>query len=216
MSGARLSLADAESLASGVLAAHATSEPNAECVARALVAAEVDGQKGHGLSRLPSYAAQAASGKVDGMATAAVARRRAAAVCIDAANGFAYPAADLAIAELTALVVAIALYGGAYIGEVMRAGLMSVPRGQIEAGYIVPRRRQIARHRGAHVSKSDKSDLHPRASSFNLLSPSGISIAATSIALTASPSACRQAGFLSLSITMARMPSMNSPFSAER
>ncbi len=38
--------------------------------------------------------------------------------------------------ELTALVIAIALYGGAYIGEVVRAGLMSVPRGQIEAGFI--------------------------------------------------------------------------------
>ena len=38
--------------------------------------------------------------------------------------------------ELAALVIAIALYGGAYIGEVMRAGLMSVPKGQIEAGYV--------------------------------------------------------------------------------
>ena len=38
--------------------------------------------------------------------------------------------------ELLALVVAIALYGGAYIGEVVRAGLMSVPRGQIEAGFV--------------------------------------------------------------------------------
>ncbi|OED38962.1 hypothetical protein AB833_17505 [Chromatiales bacterium (ex Bugula neritina AB1)] len=38
--------------------------------------------------------------------------------------------------ELTALVIAIALYGGAYIGEVVRAGLVSVPRGQIEAGFV--------------------------------------------------------------------------------
>ncbi len=38
--------------------------------------------------------------------------------------------------ELTALVIAIALYGGAYIGEVVRAGLMSVPKGQIEAGFV--------------------------------------------------------------------------------
>ena len=38
--------------------------------------------------------------------------------------------------ELSALVIAIALYGGAYIGEVVRAGLMAVPRGQIEAGYV--------------------------------------------------------------------------------
>ncbi len=38
--------------------------------------------------------------------------------------------------ELSALVIAIALYGGAYIGEVVRAGLMSVPRGQLEAGFV--------------------------------------------------------------------------------
>lgn len=38
--------------------------------------------------------------------------------------------------ELTALVIAIGLYGGAYIGEVIRAGLMSVPKGQIEAGFV--------------------------------------------------------------------------------
>ncbi len=38
--------------------------------------------------------------------------------------------------ELTALVIAIGLYGGAYIGEVVRAGLMSVPKGQIEAGFV--------------------------------------------------------------------------------
>lgn len=39
--------------------------------------------------------------------------------------------------ELGALVIAIALYGGAYIGEVVRAGLMAVPKGQIEAGYVI-------------------------------------------------------------------------------
>lgn len=38
--------------------------------------------------------------------------------------------------ELSALIIAISLYGGAYIGEVVRAGLMSVPRGQIEAGFV--------------------------------------------------------------------------------
>jgi len=38
--------------------------------------------------------------------------------------------------ELTAMIIAISLYGGAYIGEVVRAGLMSVPKGQIEAGLM--------------------------------------------------------------------------------
>lgn len=39
--------------------------------------------------------------------------------------------------ELSALIIAIALYGGAYIGEVVRAGLMSVPKGQIEAARVL-------------------------------------------------------------------------------
>ena len=46
-------------------------------VARALVAAEADGLKGHGLSRLPSYAAQAKVGKVDGFAVPQASRPRA-------------------------------------------------------------------------------------------------------------------------------------------
>ena len=45
-----------------------TDPPTAQSVARALVAAEAEGLKGHGLSRLPTYAAQAKVGKVDGFA----------------------------------------------------------------------------------------------------------------------------------------------------
>ena len=47
------------------LALLASGRPVPVLSPRALVAAEADGQPGHGLSRLPSYAAQAASGKVD-------------------------------------------------------------------------------------------------------------------------------------------------------
>ena len=43
---------------------------------KALVLAEADGIKGHGLSRVPIYAAQAKVGKVDGFATPAVTRTR--------------------------------------------------------------------------------------------------------------------------------------------
>jgi len=86
-----------------VLQDHRTSAENAMRVAEALVLAEADGLKGHGLSRLESYSAQAASGKVDGHATPTVDRRAAAAIAIDAANGFAYPAIDLALSELASL-----------------------------------------------------------------------------------------------------------------
>ncbi len=80
-----------------------TAPANAAAVAAALVAAEIDGQKGHGLSRVPGYAAQARSGKVDGRAVPRVLRVRPGAVVVDAADGFAFPAIDLAITELAAI-----------------------------------------------------------------------------------------------------------------
>ena len=73
-----------------------TNESNARSVARALVMAEADGLKGHGLSRVPMYAAQAKIGKVDGHATPALTKKKPALIAIDAANGFAYPAIELA------------------------------------------------------------------------------------------------------------------------
>lgn len=95
-----LTLAQAQALVADTLARCRTSPANAQCVARALVAAEADGLKGHGLARLPSYAAQAKAGKVDGFATPALTRPRPATVAIDACNGFAYPAIDLGVATL--------------------------------------------------------------------------------------------------------------------
>jgi len=103
MSMVTLSIDEAGALARAVLTRHDTSEANAECVARSLVAAEVDGQKGHGLSRLPSYAAQAASGKVDGHAVPTLEQVAGAALRIDARNGFAFPALALAVDRLSSL-----------------------------------------------------------------------------------------------------------------
>lgn len=94
---------DLESLITRALVASNTSAANAASVARALTNAEIDGQKGHGVSRVSSYAAQARAGKVDGHATPKLKRTRAATLMVDVANGFAYPALDLAIAELPAV-----------------------------------------------------------------------------------------------------------------
>ncbi|MCB1403902.1 MAG: Ldh family oxidoreductase, partial [Rhodobacteraceae bacterium] len=68
----------AEALVRDVLLASDVSPANAASVARALVAAEIDGQKGHGFSRLAAYAAQARSGKVDGHAVPRITRPFAA------------------------------------------------------------------------------------------------------------------------------------------
>lgn len=69
-----------------------TSEDNAWAVADALVAAELDGLASHGVSRLPAYADQARSGKVDGQAVADVRVVAPSAVRVDARTGFAFPA----------------------------------------------------------------------------------------------------------------------------
>ena len=98
-----LTLADAQALAEAALVASRTSVANAAPTARALVSAEADGQKGHGLSRIPAYTAQARAGKVDGFAVPTLARTADAAIVVDGAFGFAYPAIDLALQTLAPL-----------------------------------------------------------------------------------------------------------------
>lgn len=98
---ANLTLSQAHDLVVQTLIRCRTSPGNAQSVARALVAAEESGQSGHGLRRVPAYAAQAYSGKVDGHANPAGHQGRPGALTVDARNGFAYPAVDLAVEWLT-------------------------------------------------------------------------------------------------------------------
>src|SRR5262245_65950767 len=100
MSTKTISLSAAHDLVVAALTANRTSADNARAVAEALVTAEVDGISGHGLSRVPSYAAQAKSHKVDGFATPTLSAPAPAALIVDAARGFAFPAIDLAVAAL--------------------------------------------------------------------------------------------------------------------
>ena len=92
----QLRLEELRTLVVDILVAHDTTAENAERVAQALAAAEADGQKGHGASRVPSYAGQARSGKVDGHAVPEAIRLTGSAAIVDARDGFAYPAIELA------------------------------------------------------------------------------------------------------------------------
>ena len=103
MSQATINIAELEALIAKAMEACNTSEANAASVARALVQAETDGQKGHGLSRVPSYGGQAKSGKVDGHAVPEAKQTRPGSLMIDARHGFAFPAFDLAIERLPAM-----------------------------------------------------------------------------------------------------------------
>jgi (2R)-3-sulfolactate dehydrogenase (NADP+) len=100
MSQETTAVAELEALIARAMEACNTSAANARSVARALTQAEIDGQKGHGLSRVPSYGAQARSGKVDGHAVPETRGTRPGSLMIDCRHGFAFPAFDLAIARL--------------------------------------------------------------------------------------------------------------------
>ncbi len=122
---ARLSLNDARALAARALEVNGASAANAASTAAALVAAEADGQAGHGLSRVASYSAQLRAGKIDGKVEPALIQTRAAAVRINARGGLAYPALDLSIDELAPLareagVAAAGVFASHHIGQAGR------------------------------------------------------------------------------------------------
>ena len=128
------------------LKASDTDSDNARSTAYALTMAEVDGKKGHGLSRVLSYAAQARSGKVNGTAKPTSKKLRSAVLMVDARHGFAYPAFDLMQKELPPLAkengIALALichshhYGvaGHQTERLAEEGLMALLFGNTPAG----------------------------------------------------------------------------------
>jgi (2R)-3-sulfolactate dehydrogenase (NADP+) len=95
-----LTLVQAQGLVVRTLTRCHTEIEIARSVARALIAAEMDGLEGHGLSRLPMYATQAKVRKINGTAMPFVTRPRPGLIVVDAANGFAFPALEAAEAAL--------------------------------------------------------------------------------------------------------------------
>lgn len=122
----RLSLADAETIVGAALAAAGANAAMAAATARALVAAEAAGQVGHGLSRVPQYAAFLRNGRADGQAEPALVNERGGAALVDARHGLAYPA--LAFAEREAAWRARA-HGVAFVGVTNshHSGAMGLP-----------------------------------------------------------------------------------------
>lgn len=116
-----LAAEELRALAERVLTAAGASPANARMVAAALIAAELDGLGSHGMSRLPFYADQARSGKVDGRAVPAVSHPAAAVIRVDAHGGFAFPAITAGLAAATAAapktgVVAVAIANSHHCG----------------------------------------------------------------------------------------------------
>ena len=116
-----VSIADALSISTNALEKSGALERNAAITAQALVRAEIDGQKGHGLSRVPSYAAQVRSGKVKGRASPVLEKIKPGLLRIDAGFGFAFPAIEMALPEISELareigMAAAAIYHSNHFG----------------------------------------------------------------------------------------------------
>ncbi len=96
---ARISVDELTRLAAGALAKAGAAPSMADAAARALVAAEMEGLEGHGVSRTGLYAQHLREGRVDGSARVAIAADKGAACLIDAGGGLAYEASALAVSE---------------------------------------------------------------------------------------------------------------------
>ena len=99
---AQLSIDQATNLVLRALQNAGASAAMAAATTRALVQAEAQGLASHGLSRVPQYAAHLRNGRADGGAVAVVVRSKGAALLVDARQGLAFPACDLAIAQAVA------------------------------------------------------------------------------------------------------------------
>lgn len=85
--------------AAAQLEAAGANEAMAVSTALALVRAEAQGIASHGLARAAQYAMHLRLGRVDGEAVAVIAREHGAALLVDARDGLAFPACELAIAQ---------------------------------------------------------------------------------------------------------------------
>ena len=112
-----IGIGEAERLATRVFERAGASPSQAVSAARALAAAERDGQKGHGLSRVLAYADQLKAGKIRGDAVPSAELSRPGAVVIDAGYGFFYPAFDAGFD----LLVAAARRNGAAAAAIRRS-----------------------------------------------------------------------------------------------
>ena len=94
---AHLSIEEATRLAARGLRRAGAGEAMASSTAAALVLAEAQGLTSHGLNRVPQYATHLRNGRAEGAALAEVVKHRGAALLVDARQGLAFPACELAI-----------------------------------------------------------------------------------------------------------------------
>lgn len=90
---------EATDLATRALKRAGASKAAAQATAQALVAAEMEGLAGHGLSRVPLYCQHLREGRADGRAKPKVVKKKGGVCLVDANGGLAFLASALAVKE---------------------------------------------------------------------------------------------------------------------
>ena len=98
----KLTLDDLARRVAAELMAAGANTAMAHSAARALTLAEAQGLGSHGLSRVAQYATHLRNGRVVGSAQPSVVRRKGGALLVDAGEGLAFAACELAVAEAVA------------------------------------------------------------------------------------------------------------------
>ncbi len=98
----QMTLEQARAAVARALQAAGATPAMAASTARALVLAQAQDLGSHGLSRVAQYALHLRNGRANGAAVPQVLRRKGGALLVDAQEGLAFPACDLAIAQAIA------------------------------------------------------------------------------------------------------------------
>lgn len=98
----KIALDELRALAQAALAKAGANPAMAAATAKALVAADAQGLASHGVSRVPQYAGHLKINRAVGSAQPKVARAKGGAALIDAGEGLAFAACELAITEAIA------------------------------------------------------------------------------------------------------------------
>ena len=94
-----ISLDQAHDLAEQALLKAGASAAMAASTARALVLAQAQGLSSHGLSRVPQYATHLRNGRANGKAQPEIIQQKNAVLLVDAHQGLAFPACELAVSQ---------------------------------------------------------------------------------------------------------------------
>lgn len=99
---AQITMDEARGLVAATLQAAGANAAMAQATARALVLAEAQGLASHGLSRVAQYGVHLRNGLVNGAAAPTLVKSKGAAAVVDAQEGLAFAACELAVNEAVA------------------------------------------------------------------------------------------------------------------